>query len=154
MDVKKFGKIPEGDGWRARGQTATNHQTRKNKTRVSYDYVHSLVDDHSRFAYLEVLTDEKGPTCAAFLARAAAYFAAAPSLFFLPGQDLMPNISIQFDQFSVDGLLSRHPRLADTVFERFQQRKIVVRKRNEIARSHSHTLLTLCTGSCAVATAR
>ena len=75
MDVEKFGKIPGGGGWRARGQTATNHQTRKNKTRVGYDYVHSLVDDHSGFAYSEVLPDEKGPTCAAFLARAAAYFA-------------------------------------------------------------------------------
>ena len=40
------------------------------------DYVHSLVDDHSRLAYSEVLSDEKGATCAGFLARAAEYFAA------------------------------------------------------------------------------
>jgi hypothetical protein len=45
-------------------------------TKVGYDYVHSLVDDHSRLAYSEILPDEKGATCAAFLARAAAYFAA------------------------------------------------------------------------------
>jgi transposase InsO family protein len=38
--------------------------------------VHSLVDDHSRLAYSEILPDEKGTTCAAFLDRAAAYFAA------------------------------------------------------------------------------
>jgi hypothetical protein len=37
--------------------------------------VHSMVDDHSRLAYSEILPDEKGTTCAAFLARAAAYFA-------------------------------------------------------------------------------
>ena len=37
--------------------------------------MHSLVDDHSRLAYCEILPDEKGPTCAAFLLRAAAYFA-------------------------------------------------------------------------------
>ena len=37
--------------------------------------MHSLVDDHSRLAYSEILPDEKGPTCAAFLARAIAYFA-------------------------------------------------------------------------------
>jgi hypothetical protein len=43
---------------------------------VGYDYVHSVVDDHSRLAYSEVLPDEKGPTCAAFLARAIDYFAA------------------------------------------------------------------------------
>ncbi len=41
-----------------------------------FDYVHSLVDDHSRLAYSEILPDEKGTTCAGFLARAAAYFAA------------------------------------------------------------------------------
>ena len=45
-------------------------------TPLGYDYVHSLVDDHSRLAYSEVLPDEKGPTCAAFLHRAAGYFAA------------------------------------------------------------------------------
>ena len=33
-------------------------------------------DLHSRLAYSEVLPDEKGTTCAAFLTRAAAYFAA------------------------------------------------------------------------------
>jgi transposase InsO family protein len=75
MDVKKLGKIPPGGGWRARGQTHGNHQSRTNKTPVGFDYVHSLVDDHSRLAYSEVLADEKGPTCAGFLARAAAYFA-------------------------------------------------------------------------------
>ena len=44
-------------------------------TVVGFDYVHSMVDDHSRLAYSEVLADEKGPTCAGFLARAIAYFA-------------------------------------------------------------------------------
>lgn len=34
-----------------------------------------MVDDHSRLAYSEILPDEKGPTCAEFLLRAAAYFA-------------------------------------------------------------------------------
>ena len=75
MDVKKLGKIPPGGGWRAQGQTTINHRSRLNKTRLGYDYVHSLVDDHSRLAYSEILPDEKGPTCAAFLTRAAAYFA-------------------------------------------------------------------------------
>ena len=70
MDVKKVGKIPEGGGWRAHG--------RSEKVRgrgIGYDYVHSLVDDHSRLAYSEILADEKGPTCAGFLSRAAAHFA-------------------------------------------------------------------------------
>jgi transposase InsO family protein len=73
MDVKKLGKIPDGGGWRALGRALGNRNRTK---RVGYDYVHSLVDDHSRLAYSEVLPDEKGPTCAAFLERAIDYFAA------------------------------------------------------------------------------
>lgn len=75
MDVKKLGRIPDGGGWRADGQTTTHHRSRLDKTRIGYDYVHSLIDDHSRLAYSEVLPDEKGPTCAAFLDRALDYFA-------------------------------------------------------------------------------
>jgi transposase InsO family protein len=74
MDVKKLGRIPDGGGWRAHGRAAGS-TSRDRATRVGYDYVHSLVDDHSRLAYSEVLPDEKGATCAAFLTRAAAYFA-------------------------------------------------------------------------------
>jgi transposase InsO family protein len=73
MDVKKVGRIPDGGGWRVHGRGPGDNRDRKNG--VGYDYVHSLVDDHSRLAYSEILTDEKGPTCAAFLLRAAAYFA-------------------------------------------------------------------------------
>ena len=75
MDVKKLGRIPDGGGWRAHGRAA-RETTQDRSRKLGYDYVHSLVDDHSRLAYSEVLADEKGATCAAFLARAAAYFAA------------------------------------------------------------------------------
>lgn len=75
MDVKKLGKIPDGGGWRAHGRASGSIQ-RDRHTKVGYDYIHSLVDDHSRLAYSECLDDEKGPTCAAFLERAIAYFAA------------------------------------------------------------------------------
>jgi transposase InsO family protein len=75
MDVKKLGRIPDGGGWRAHGR-AHREATRDRTKRVGYDYIHSLVDDHSRLAYSEVLPDETGTTCAGFLARAAAYFAA------------------------------------------------------------------------------
>jgi transposase InsO family protein len=74
MDVKKLGKIPDGGGWRAHGRAATVDQRHK-KIKVGYDYVHSLVDDHSRLAYSEILPDETGPTCADFLKRAIGYFA-------------------------------------------------------------------------------
>lgn len=72
MDVKKLGRVPDGGGWRARGRQVQSWAARQ--ARPGYDYVHSLVDDHSRLAYSEVLGDEKGPTCAAFLQRALAYF--------------------------------------------------------------------------------
>jgi transposase InsO family protein len=73
MDVKKLGRIPTGGGWRVHDRAAA--EAIKRKQPVGYDYVHSLVDDHSRLAYSEVLADEKGTTCAGFLTRAAAYFA-------------------------------------------------------------------------------
>jgi transposase InsO family protein len=75
MDVKKIGRIPDGGGWRAHGRAA-REATRDRGTKIGFDYVHSLVDDHSRLAYSEIHPDEKGTTCAGFLARAAAHFAA------------------------------------------------------------------------------
>jgi transposase InsO family protein len=75
MDVKKIGRIPDGGGWKAHGRVA-RERTRDRSAKIGFDYVHSLVDDHSRLAYSEVLPDEKGSTCAGFLARAAGHFAA------------------------------------------------------------------------------
>jgi transposase InsO family protein len=71
MDVKKIGRIPEGGGWRVHGRSIPRDRVNG----PGFDYVHSVVDDHSRLAYSEILPDEKGPTCAAFLTRAAGYFA-------------------------------------------------------------------------------
>jgi transposase InsO family protein len=76
MDVKKIGRIPPGGGWRAHGRQMGSTAARK-KTRIGFDYVHSVVDDHSRFAYCEILSDEKAATCAGFFARAIDAFAAA-----------------------------------------------------------------------------
>ena len=73
MDVKKIGRIPDGGGWRAHGR-AMGSTAAKKKARIGFDYVHSVVDDHSRYAYTEVLADEKAPTCAEFFARALASF--------------------------------------------------------------------------------
>lgn len=74
MDVKKVGRIHDGGGWKAHGREHGQTGAQK-RARIGFDYIHSLVDDHSRLAYSEVLPDEKGATCAAFLLRAAAYFA-------------------------------------------------------------------------------
>jgi transposase InsO family protein len=42
--------------------------------RVGYDFVHAVVDDHSRLAYAEIHADERAQTCVAFLERALASF--------------------------------------------------------------------------------
>jgi transposase InsO family protein len=72
VDVKKIGRIPEGGGWRAHGR---GNQGRDRKNGPGYDYVHSAVDDHSRLAYSEILSDERADTCAAFVERALEFFA-------------------------------------------------------------------------------
>jgi len=50
------------------------HSTKKAK--VGYDYLHAIVDDHSRLAYAEIHADERAPTVTAFCERALAFFAA------------------------------------------------------------------------------
>ena len=75
MDVKKIGRIPDGGGWRARGRAATS-PTKDRRHGPGFDYVHALVDDHSRLAYAEIHDDEKADTCAEFFARAVKFFAA------------------------------------------------------------------------------
>ncbi len=72
MDIKKLGRIPSGGGWRAHGRGRDGHH---GHSRVGYAYVHSAVDDHSRVAYSEVLSDERAVTAIAFWQRALAWFA-------------------------------------------------------------------------------
>jgi transposase InsO family protein len=70
IDVKKLGRIPDGGGHRIRGRGNGTPRARR-----GYDYVHAAIDDASRVAYVDVFADERGPTCAAFLRDAAAWFA-------------------------------------------------------------------------------
>jgi transposase InsO family protein len=76
MDVKKLGRIHHGGGWKANGPQHRQTAAQK-RAKIGYDFVHSLIDDHSRYAYSEILPDEKGTTCAAFFLRAADAFAKA-----------------------------------------------------------------------------
>jgi transposase len=46
------------------------------RMRVGYEWVHSLVDDHSRLAYSELHRDAKAATVTGFLERGLAFFAA------------------------------------------------------------------------------
>jgi transposase InsO family protein len=72
VDIKKLGRIPDGGGHRV---LERGHGKRNNKrSRPGYAYLHNAVDDHSRLAYTEILTDEKKQTAVGFWARANAYF--------------------------------------------------------------------------------
>lgn len=76
VDMKKLGRVPEGGGWRVEGPDAIDHNRgRVKSTKLGFDYVHVAVDDHSRLAFAQILPDEKGTTCAAFLTAAAEFFA-------------------------------------------------------------------------------
>lgn len=69
IDVKKLGKFHRAGlpAHLRRGGYAAN-------TGAGWEYVHVAVDDTTRLAYVEILDDEKGPTCVGFLRRAIAYF--------------------------------------------------------------------------------
>jgi len=79
VDIKKLGRIPGGGGHRVMDRAAG----KRNKTgteanrRPGYAYLHNAVDDHSRFAYTEILEDEKKETAAGFWERANEAFKAA-----------------------------------------------------------------------------
>lgn len=44
VDVKKLGRVPDGGGWRLRGRGERASRRRG----LGYDYVHTVIDDHSR----------------------------------------------------------------------------------------------------------
>ena len=83
VDIKKLGNIPDGDGHKVMdrrqamdNKLTTTDQRKSCKPVIGYSFIHSAVDDHSRLAYSEVLTDERKETAADFWQRANAFFAA------------------------------------------------------------------------------
>jgi transposase InsO family protein len=75
IDVKKLGRIRDGGGWRMRGAGGETKAQKDREGPIGFDFLHVAVDDHSRVAFVQALPDEKGPTCAAFVRDAAAFFA-------------------------------------------------------------------------------
>lgn len=76
LDIKKLGRVPDGGGKRIAPGWKETKAARKGPG-VGSDYMHIAIDDYSRFAYVEALPDEKGPTAAGFLARAVLAFSQA-----------------------------------------------------------------------------
>jgi transposase InsO family protein len=70
VDVKKLGRIPDGGGWRVHGRSIATRGKG-----LGYEYVHTMIDDHSRYAYSEILDDETGQTSADFIKRGIDHFA-------------------------------------------------------------------------------
>jgi transposase InsO family protein len=87
MDVKKLGRVPDGGGWRYVGRqqgeknrSATIARTGAPRTQqrnpvIGTCYLHTVIDDHSRVAYVEAHDDETKETAAAVLRNAVAWFA-------------------------------------------------------------------------------
>jgi transposase InsO family protein len=73
VDVKKLGRIRPGGGWRMLGRSSESKAVKGRG--AGYDYLHVAIDDHSRYAFVEVHPDERGQTCASFVLRAAAHLA-------------------------------------------------------------------------------
>ncbi len=79
IDIKKLGRIHNRPGHRVTGE-------RRNKYRITtpegrrvgagWEFVHVAVDDYSRLAYVEVLSDEQAATAVGFLRRAVAFYTA------------------------------------------------------------------------------
>ena len=73
IDVKKLGRF-DVPGHRVMGRVG-GRRTATRTRRAGWEFVHVAVDDTTRLAYVEILDDEKGPTCLAFLRRAIGFFA-------------------------------------------------------------------------------
>jgi transposase InsO family protein len=84
VDVKKLGRVPDGGGWRYvgrkqgnRNRAATPHvpQNKWRNPLIGTCYLHTVIDDYSRVAYVEARNDETKQTAAEVLTNAVAWFA-------------------------------------------------------------------------------
>jgi transposase InsO family protein len=80
VDIKQLGRISiRGAGHRVTGDRKSQVYRRidgRQRQLTGYEYLHVIIDDHSRLAYAEVLDDLTAACAIAFLRRAIAWFAA------------------------------------------------------------------------------
>lgn len=67
LDIKKLGRF------RQPGHRVTGDRSKVSRG-AGWEFLHVAIDDFSRLAYVEILANERGETCAAFLRRAQAWF--------------------------------------------------------------------------------
>jgi len=81
IDVKKLGRIQDGYGKRITGNQRRHNHARvtdaagRRHLQLGWEFVHIAIDDATRLAYVEVLSDEKATTAIGFLTRAVAHYA-------------------------------------------------------------------------------
>ena len=71
MDTSRYARFTRP------GHKVTGDRRKSNEQRRSgpgYDFIHAIVDDHSRLAYAEIHSDEKAATVTGFVERALAFY--------------------------------------------------------------------------------
>jgi transposase InsO family protein len=72
MDTKRLARFSRP----GHAVTGDRYRSAKEKrSRVGWEFCHSIIDDHTRLAYTEIHPDEKGATVTAFVERALAFYA-------------------------------------------------------------------------------
>jgi transposase InsO family protein len=72
IDTKRFARFTRP------GHAVTGSRDRtsaKQRMRIGYEWVHSLIDDHSRLAYSELHRDQRAATTTGFVTRGLAFYA-------------------------------------------------------------------------------
>ena len=79
VDIKKLGRISAlGAGHRVLGYRKSTHRRQidgQQRRVTGFEYLHVMIDDHSRLAYAEVLDDLTAACASAFVHRGVAWFA-------------------------------------------------------------------------------
>src|SRR3954453_4531677 len=142
IDTKRFVRFSRP----GHAVTGVRHRSGKElRMHVGYEWVHSIVDDHSRYAYCELHRDEKATTVTGFVERAFAAFAA---LGITPSRLISDNAWTYTHNRALAELLERHgvrhllippqrPQVNGKV-ERFQQTPKRESGLGQIYRSSDH----------------
>jgi transposase InsO family protein len=77
VDIKQLGRIsPKGAGHRVTGHRRSQIRPGHKRRQIGFEYVHVMVDDHSRLAYAETLDALGSAAAVGFLRRGVAWFVA------------------------------------------------------------------------------
>jgi len=100
MDTSEYARFAR-PGHRVTG----DRRSQDRRHRDGVDYVHAIIDDHSRLAYAEIHPDQRAATVAGFLERALSYFAEHG---IVPKRLMTDNAWIYVKSRDVRQLLARH----------------------------------------------